>query len=156
MGRRDAFAGFARHDFGARSLERRTKTGRARQRIPIKRFAKIGEAAPIVAAERLPVRGGGGEDDRVVVPQRFDERSRITRGHDDHAPANASFPQHVGEVLRFEIAPVAQLAADDNGSILAAMRRQREEQHVLVEVHALAQRVQRVPQRGCGGQRIFQ
>ena len=59
--------------------------------VPMERFSKIRQVTVIAAAERGSIGGRGSENDRVVIPQRVDERAGMTRRNDDHSPLDARF-----------------------------------------------------------------
>src|SRR5258708_37609764 len=59
------------------------------QRVVEQRIAEISPISLVRTAERRPVGVGSGQNNGVVVDQRWDENAGKTGGHDDHAVLNA-------------------------------------------------------------------
>ena len=152
--RRQSFAALARLDLRHGVGKCRPQVRRRGQRIAIEGLAEVGELALVVAPERGPVGRGGRDDDGVIVAQVLDERAGVAGGDHHHLPADAGFAQHSRQSLAGEPVERKRAVRDHELRVALAMRRQREEQHVPLAIHALRGTVERALQGGRRRQRV--
>ncbi len=147
------FARLAQGERLLRRLEGAAQRRRRRQSIPVECLAEVRQITVVGTAEGGPVGGGRGEDDGARIFQGVDEASRITGGDDDHPPLDARLVEDIRQVGGREVDERKPGIRHGDDRIRGTVRRNGQEQHVPVQIHAGGETLKRVVETGHAGQR---
>src|SRR6185503_594596 len=109
--------------------------------------AEVGEVVLVGAAERGAIVPRRGDDQARVVAQRLDEAARIAGGDDDHLPADAALLQQAPKLARRQVAQRHVVLPQRELVLAVAVAGDKEEQDVLIAVHARGNGLQRLADR---------
>ncbi len=112
-----------------------------------------GRVAVGAAAERGAIRRRRRHDQRVFILQRLDVAARIAGRHDDDAPLDAGFVEHLAQHLRRKLVQLQRRKLGSEPIVAAAVAFQEDQHHVVVAIDRRADLVQRLAQIADGRQR---
>jgi hypothetical protein len=144
--RREGARLLALDDLPPRGLERGQQRIGVREPVLEQGFAEERRRAAVAATERRTIRIRRGENERVVVPQCFDEAAGIARGDHDDAPFDAGAVEESPEGGRSERRQFERRQRDFEHMPAAAVARQVDHHDVLLGVDGRADLVQRLAQ----------